>query len=83
MSTRLLGCAGIDAAVTRGAPAKRKPTRNPQRLGDCDTGRIVTLRLIVTGHGDDSTFVRALDADGRESSPRHLPDEWPICEGEL
>lgn len=84
MSQRLLGC---DADTNTPAPRRSKPpqsAKRPTTLGDCEVGRVVTVRMVVTGDGSDGwRFVRPIHADGHEGAPLHLPGEWPLTpEGE-
>lgn len=75
------------ADAPRGTPRRSKPpqpAKRPTTLGECEVGRIVTVRMVVTGNGSDGwRFVRPIHADGSEGAPLHLPGEWPLTtEGE-
>lgn len=76
-----LSCASGDVETSaRPVPSRRKTSAKPRTLGDCDVGRVVTLRVVVTGQGDRAMFCRAIDSDGRESEPCHLPADWACHE---
>lgn len=74
------------ANVSRGTPRRSKstqPAKRPTTLGECEVGRVVTVRMVVTGNGSDGwRFVRPVYADGHEGEPLHLPGEWPLAEAE-
>lgn len=62
------------------ARAIKRPRRRAQCIGETEVGRVYTIRIVVTGRGEQAMFCRAIDADGRESEPRHLPNDWPVQE---